>query len=776
MNKVFVRILAIVLAFSMIVTSAINTSAAAEEVYISDLRIIYADSYSEAKEILSETAFKNYKLLNENLNDGTNEIGVWIAYKTTTDIEDAITDLAIMQMDGGYQQGNYQEMIKESLEEYNEMSKEYEKVIEYFIEAYDADHFLAKMAYRQLNLYTIKTIGLEEKPSFEGELLGDIFYEGIDSKELATIFMEGNTHVLDNIRSLLAMGVSYNEDGTTYFDKVGEIVAEADGDPTSCVDDEDEADSLAAFIAPAITTLKGMFSKLEAYEDELNFDDEEVTDKELELVESKAMANRTRAVDYLDGQTLYEFCLNYNIDKSDYSSLYPLVAALNEGQEVMTKLACYYNVIRYSTSDYPEEYMESKIEELEEIYSEDPFNVYEGVDRTVFKGTFALTTDAYRADAYTEKNTLADAYFGGWKNSLITGIGITIGGTGIGFMIWGAFEKKAENAAALTVKNEAIAKGEALYNTKLSEAANSLSNNVQSFLTNKDTYDQFATNMMKKYYSDVDITNMSFSDKFDYLVNNKVSFKMSETESYQWGSMKLDVKAAQKDVVSQHDQIVNEQVRAATEANAGQMATSTILFIVGGVMLLYSALMMGYTVDDYYNPTYDDIPLSMVDMLETQYGDRYVKYEVVREAEAKKDGVYAAGDLNAFEAQRWNALYYTKSYEAGKAILADEFNVSTTNNKAKDGYTPVHRFGEEICYDLNKYNFSNKAPSIYLSVKQSKNDKSAVADVPQVVGSIFANGIWLLIGGAGAVVGIGGTLGTQTLLKKKKNKADDQNI
>ena len=50
-----------------------------------------------------------------------------------------------------------------------------------------------------------------------------------------------------------------------------------------------------------------MFEELEAYEDELNFDDEEVTDKELELVESKAMANLTRAVDYLDGKTLYEF-------------------------------------------------------------------------------------------------------------------------------------------------------------------------------------------------------------------------------------------------------------------------------------------------------------------------------------------------------------------------------------------------------------------------------------------------------------------------------------
>ena len=174
----------------------------------------------------------------------------------------------------------------------------------------------------------------------------------------------------------------------------------------------------------------------------------------------------------------------------------------------------------------------------------------------------------------------------------------------------------------------------------------------------------------------------------------------------------------------------------------------------------------------YYNPGYDDIPLSMVDMLETQYGDRYIKYDVVREAEEKKDGVYAAGDLNAFEAQRWNALYYTKSYEAGKPLLADEFVLSTSNNKAKDGYTPIHRFGEEICYDLNKYNFSDKSPSIYLSVKQSKNDKSAVADVPEVVGSMFSGGLWMLFGGVGALFGVGGTLGTQALLKKKREKKE----
>ena len=184
--------------------------------------------------------------------------------------------------------------------------------------------------------------------------------------------------------------------------------------------------------------------------------------------------------------------------------------------------------------------------------------------------------------------------------------------------------------------------------------------------------------------------------------------------------------------------------------------------------MLYSAFRLGKTVYDHYHPTYEDVPLSMVDLVDTVDGDRFIKYDVVYNAETNEDGVYEAGDLNAFEAQRWNALYYTKSYEAGKPLLADNFVVSNNNNKPKDGYTPVHRFGEVVCYNLNKYNFDGDT-QIYLSVKQSKNDKSAVADVPEVVGSMFGVGFLFLAGGIGAIAGVGGVLETQEIIKKKKS-------
>ena len=56
---------------------------------------------------------------------------------------------------------------------------------------------------------------------------------------------------------------------------------------------------------------------------------------------------------------------------------------------------------------------------------------------------------------------------------------------------------------------------------------------------------------------------------------------------------------------------------------------------------------------------------------------------------------------------------------------------------------------------------------LHLSVKQSKNNKSAIADVPEVIGSMFSTGFFFLAGGIGAILGVGGTIGTQVLMKRK---------
>ena len=749
MRKIATSILSIVLVISMLLCATVPAFAAGTgEEYISDLRLIYAETYDEAKKILMLSEFSNYRLFDENLNKDSDEIGVWLAYRTTTDIEDAITDISVMQMGGGYKEGNYQQMIKESYDEYVAMGEIYLEAIEYFAEAYDAEDFLAESAYRQLNFYTVKTqedIGLEVPP-FEGELLGDIFYDGIDVHDLATMFFEGNSYALQNIRALIAMGVSYNEDGESYLEKVDAAATAMTQDPT-VFDDEDYED-LADMIALSISCIRDALSELALVESDLDYSDDEFTDDELRYVEIKAIADLMREINYLDGKTLYDFFMKYDASKDSKKTLYPLAAALNDGQAAMTKVAHYYDVIRYSVAVVDEELINQELEELEAIYAENPFNIYTGVDRSIYNGTFALTTAADRADAYAEIS-LMDEFLGTEERQTAVDLSITTSTIGVLLLGGACILRHNETQLQSTLYM--------LYKQKLTKAANNVAN-MSAQGTTATTYGDVIDDLFFGAYYDlngvaVDVSSVSFVDKVNFLKARHV-----------YGEDRVVLHAAK--------QIRTETSQIAPVSSAAPMSIVTgIFFVAGGAMMIYSAYNILSTVYHYYHPDYDDIPIAMVDLVETVDGDRYIKYDVVLEAETREDGNYSAGDLNAFEAKRWNALYYTKSYEAGKPLLAKTFSVSHTNNQPKDGYAPVHLFGETVCFDLNKYNFDGDT-SIYLSVKQSKNNKSAVADVPEIVGSMFGAGFLFLAGGVGAALGVGGTIVTQGLIKKKKSKVN----
>jgi hypothetical protein len=450
----------------------------------------------------------------------------------------------------------------------------------------------------------------------------------------------------------------------------------------------------------------------------------------------------------------------------------------------MTQVNHYYDVVRYSMTEYPEQALDEMITEQEQVYAETPFNVYSGVDRSIFYGSFALTNEAYRADAYTADGFLAYMF------ADQTALGVTSTLSAIGSVtlgIWAvrrtlaakAANQSAEEAARQFAlhKQQAIIAAQQMKNSASSLAGDVLTTTNSSALGNAatqygSTYNDVLNALAQKYLVD---PNVVLNSGFDLKLST-VSMKSSSMSPTDMAIMKQMNKDfyAQKSV--QH-KLANTQLKEAQEmtqtvTNTASGSGLTIaLYIVSGILLLYSAFSLGMTVYSYYHPEYEDVPVALVDVKTTVDGDRYVKYDVVCEAETNEYGVYEAGDLNAYSALRWNALYYTKSYEAGKPLLADSFTVNKSSSKPKDGYTPVHLFGEVVCYNLNKYNFDGNT-TIYLSVKQSKNDKSAVADVPELVGSMVGTGFLFLAGGLGAAVGVGCTIAAQNVLKKKKQGAN----
>ena len=107
--------MSIMLCFTVLcqtVTAAFHTPDNVSERYIRDIKLIYADSVDEAKGQLPE----DYSLLENNLNEGTGELGVYICYSTTENPDEAITDIKVMHESGGFQRTDFKASLNDAID------------------------------------------------------------------------------------------------------------------------------------------------------------------------------------------------------------------------------------------------------------------------------------------------------------------------------------------------------------------------------------------------------------------------------------------------------------------------------------------------------------------------------------------------------------------------------------------------------------------------------------------------------------------------------------
>ena len=77
-------------------------------------------------------------------------------------------------------------------------------------------------------------------------------------------------------------------------------------------------------------------------------------------------------------------------------------------------------------------------------------------------------------------------------------------------------------------------------------------------------------------------------------------------------------------------------------------------------------------------------------------------------------------------------------------------------------------FGEAVAFNLNSHVYNDDAPSVYITIRYS-TAKKAAADVPTVVGSMFASGaFYALTALGGAAVGAGAVFAVGAIKKKKE--------
>jgi len=171
---------------------------------------------------------KGYTPVEGNLNDGGKTYAM-MGYKTTDDIRDSITDLAVMNMDGKYSTTEYSEVLKAKEQKVAEMLTDFMAAIREYRVNLKAGKEKAKVIRGILNKLTDDDTGMKMGDLLNSETLQDkvgikqsINHQNPDKlPDLLTIFMQGNSYLITMIETLLA--ISADTADNTWIDRFSEL-------------------------------------------------------------------------------------------------------------------------------------------------------------------------------------------------------------------------------------------------------------------------------------------------------------------------------------------------------------------------------------------------------------------------------------------------------------------------------------------------------------------------------------------------------------------------
>ena len=791
MKKLLTAITSAVLCMTMLIIAPTQIVASAadntEKKYISEVKVgMGVTSDQAAKELLDEgyTILKddngNYADLNKDagaaspLKEGPNQKIVYLGYKTTSEAGNAITDLAVMSMEGGYSFEDYEKLmqthldtqIKPFVDRFIATLKEYRENLQ---KPQDSANYKRANYYKALlNKLTDDDTG--NKPL--GDLLvnqtkyemGDAAYNALSDEEkknhcdILTLLMQGNGQAILLMETELTK--SADSSNSTWVDRFKETSLEK---LTNKVKNENP-NMTPSEINKELDKLynddaKKILEKWEAFNEILiNYDNagenikkaiegntadksidinENSTDSEIQEAANKASDTQTKAVsgglaaeeiaahDYLetveygDG-TMLEF---FERDKSEFDDsenireLYPIVDSLTGGQLAGLDFLSIKDMVVMALTD---ENGFKKVD-LNDVLTA---SIYQDVNREIYeKGGVALTDAAMRAKATAQETTPT------FKLSTL------------GSVLWTCTAVSGAAAAA-----SAIAHAK-LKNSPYLKALTEYQDKMKSYQT-----------IMNKDGKGFDNLTPDQKTSYKNLLSKKNAYENSEV--YQKALFKSNI----------------------TKYLA---AGFTVLGAVLAGVSIYTTIE---EMKAYYKVEFTPIPKYIVDRADITAVNQKGETVMVKNQTAYYKAVLCnrtAGssafekknyeilkdrnDLNGDVGMQWLSLYSVK-YENGMPILADSLKLKMGNGDMPEGYTNgIHRFGEkDVVFNLTSKLFCYNDPSEGTYVF-FKNDTSTVKDLT-AAGSSFSGGTLALGIGAGALAGCALTLLLLKADNKKKKK------
>ena len=755
MKKLSTKIIAIFMAVLLACqpTARVLAEETAAPDYICEVKIFMGD-YSAA-EAEGFTLLKDGNTpvdLNQNAGGGLGSKGekaVYLGYKTTKNRSEAITDLALMNMKGGYDVAEYEALYDTYMKsQIIPLADEFLDMINEYRENFENGNERAQYVHAVLNKFI---------DDDTGNRLGDLFLEvtkyemtegeynslSIEDKkqhaDLITILAQCNGKATLAIANLLVRASDAND--TTWIDRFAKTTYDGLVDQTGLTptDAEKELAKLYDDDAQTILAQWNKFASIFAkYDDAVaKIETTNLSELSIELEfmqktvksfkqykgneeEYKEFAEAYDAFmsEYLDVMSavrivgIYEYLENTEYDDGtlldffdrpsaelETEDIYPLIASLTPGQKAGLAYVSLEELFAMTITEN-EAYENAEYEFIEDA------SIYDGVDRGIYeKGGVAITTAARRANALLHMDD--NKMFSTWTVTLMSVTAVATAAFTVSAVSW------AKNASDLSKLNATLAK---------------------------------------------------------YPLNTA-------------GLDVLEEELTLEEVTIKFGTGIDEMTAATRVCKYLTIGLGIGVIILAGV----SAYLAWEDMKAYYNVEFSPIPHYMVDEKDiigyNKKGEKIMLknqsayYKAVDCNRTEADAMYGVlgtcSDMNGDVGKQWLALYAVKN-EAMNPILASSLKIVIDNAQIPAGYeTGIHMFGTEAAFNLNSslYDWNNNAKSVYIyfltddTASAETTDSSIIAGT---TGSNFTAGTVALSGGAGLALGAAIT----ALCMKTKKKPD----
>ena len=457
-------IVALVLTLTMIALVPLNTAAAANNgKYVSEVYVAYGKDAEEAKKTLSD---KGFTPVEGNLNDGGKTYAM-MGYKTTDNIRDSITDLAVMNMDGNYNTTEYSEILRAKEVKVSEMLTDFMAAIREYRANLKAGKAKATVVRDILNKLTDDDTGMKMGDLLNSETLQDkvgikqsINHQNPDKlPNLLTIFMQGNSYLITMIETLLAISADTADntwidrfsglDYDTLLDQLEDTRPDLNTDTKRVQYLDNEYGAVVSQLSTEVAQLRADLIGYEqtgldvtkATQEDINntFGDVEALEDE----EAQA-AVAQKILNWSETGAIYEYLKSYeggNFKKGelleffkeeseDDERYYPMAAALSEGQRGGMEFVTLRSLIRYAFLE-PEK-LKEEINTDSDLSKTESESVYKGINRELFNrdGSIAYTAEATRTNNLASQGGDIQSWlqehsrvFQLWALTVLTGLG-----------------------------------------------------------------------------------------------------------------------------------------------------------------------------------------------------------------------------------------------------------------------------------------------------------------------------------------------------------------